>query len=189
MTVLVVDGLGHGPQAEEAAQAAVAETRRLLESQPDTPLERVIQACHRALSGTRGAAVALCRLDPDRGRALFSGVGNISMTMFPERKGVGISLPGVVGYRVRKTRVFETALAAGDTLALFTDGVSSRFSRRKYAGLPLEQMVEQAVAEHGKDHDDVTLLVLQVEAPGVEEEEIPDGAGERIRQETGGRAP
>lgn len=177
VTVLLVDGLGHGPRAAEAAQATLEETRRALTAQPDAPLERVLMSCHRALAGTRGAAVALCRFDPDHGRVLFSGVGNVAMTAWPDRKGLGISMPGVVGYRLRKTRVFETELGAGDLVAIYSDGISSRFSLRDYAKLSIEEIVARAEVDHAKDHDDVTLLVARVD-PAPAAAELAGGGAE-----------
>ena len=60
--VLVVDGLGHGPQAAEAAREAV---RVFREMAPLGPAE-IIQAAHAALRSTRGAALAVARIDGER---------------------------------------------------------------------------------------------------------------------------
>src|SRR5256884_7303297 len=49
--VAVVDGLGHGAEAASAAKAAVAALERHPTESPAPLLER----CHRALNGTRGA--------------------------------------------------------------------------------------------------------------------------------------
>src|SRR5204862_2676535 len=53
--VAVVDGLGHGAEAATAAQAAVAALERHATESP-VPL---IQRCHRALQGTRGAVMSV----------------------------------------------------------------------------------------------------------------------------------
>lgn len=164
LTAVVVDGLGHGPDAELAAQTALSHVRSQLASRPDRPIEELMQGCHRALAGTRGAAVALCRLEPDRGRMLFCGVGNVGMRSHPDHRGLGISLPGVVGYRMRRVRVFESELCAGDLVTIFTDGISSRFPLGALASLPVEELVARVEAEHGKAHDDATLVALRVAA-------------------------
>src|SRR5882672_3326043 len=51
--VAVVDGLGHGAEAATVAQAAVTALER---HATESPL-RLIERCHRALQGTRGAVI------------------------------------------------------------------------------------------------------------------------------------
>jgi serine phosphatase RsbU (regulator of sigma subunit) len=164
--VLVADGLGHGPAAAEASQRAVAHTRKLLATDPSAGLRQILESCHRALAGTRGAALALCRLLPGAGKLRFSGVGNVALSIHPERRGLGISMPGVVGYRMRKTQVFESALEPGDLVLLYSDGISSRFSLKSLAALPLNQLVERLEADHGKSHDDATVVAVRVASNG-----------------------
>src|SRR2546426_3567889 len=53
--VAVVDGLGHGAEAATAAQAAVAALERHATESPIALIER----CHRALKGTRGAVMSV----------------------------------------------------------------------------------------------------------------------------------
>src|SRR2546428_5997731 len=53
--VAVVDGLGHGAEAATAAQAAVAALERHATESPVALVER----CHRALKGTRGAVMSV----------------------------------------------------------------------------------------------------------------------------------
>src|SRR2546429_1989949 len=60
--VAVVDGLGHGAEAATAAQAAVAALERHATESP-VPL---LQRCHRALQGTRGAVVSVAGVAPPR---------------------------------------------------------------------------------------------------------------------------
>jgi hypothetical protein len=88
----------------------------------------------------------------------------VGLRCHPERHGLGISLPGVVGYRMRKVRVFESELQAGDLVTIFTDGVSSRFPLQPFASLPVEDLAERVETEHCKDHDDATLLVIRITA-------------------------
>ena len=56
--VLVVDGLGHGPLAADAATRAGA----VFDESPFDDAEALIERAHRALSGTRGAALAVARM-------------------------------------------------------------------------------------------------------------------------------
>jgi hypothetical protein len=52
--VAVVDGLGHGAEAANAAKVAV----RALERGGDRPLAQLFRDCHQSLIGTRGAVIS-----------------------------------------------------------------------------------------------------------------------------------
>src|SRR5689334_20211949 len=69
----VVDGLGHGQEALEAATAAIA----VLESYEGEPLTTLVKQCHEALMRTRGAVMAVATLDMLRGQLNWVGVGSI----------------------------------------------------------------------------------------------------------------
>ena len=55
----VLDGLGHGELAAEAADCGV----RILGDARGEALDTLIQSCHRGLSNTRGAAMTLAHID------------------------------------------------------------------------------------------------------------------------------
>src|SRR2546426_6795505 len=67
--VAVVDGLGHGAEAATAAQAAVAALERHATESPVALVER----CHRALKGTRGAGMSVAVVG--RPQRSVTGVG------------------------------------------------------------------------------------------------------------------
>src|ERR1700737_1435595 len=68
----VLDGLGHGA---EAAQAANRGVDTLLAARSE-PLDVLVQRCHRALSCTRGAAMTLAHIDFQTDTLSWLGVGN-----------------------------------------------------------------------------------------------------------------
>ncbi len=73
--VLVCDGLGHGPLAAAAAEAAVSAFR----VRPGRPPAGVVRApAPRDVSHTRGAALAVAELDPAAGLLHYAGLGNIA---------------------------------------------------------------------------------------------------------------
>src|SRR5215471_14737061 len=72
--VLVVDGLGHGPAAADAAHAVVQACRRHSTRTP----EELLAAAHAAAQRTRGAAVGLAEIDAAAQVLRFAGVGNIA---------------------------------------------------------------------------------------------------------------
>ncbi len=73
-TVLVVDGSGHGPEAARAARLAT----QIFGEHLDEDCERLVERLHRGLAQTRGAALAVARVDGGRNLVRFVGVGNIA---------------------------------------------------------------------------------------------------------------
>ncbi len=165
LTILVVDGVGHGPEAESAARRTVEVVTSALAATPATGLDELMQACHVALQGTRGAAVALLRVHTVEARVEFCGVGNVAIQAAPRRKGLGVSLPGTVGYRMRQPVVFASPLAPGDTFSLTTDGISSGFDLDEVVGVPAESAARSALSRFGKKHDDATAVVVRFLRP------------------------
>ncbi len=164
LTVVIVDGVGHGPLAHAAARAAVESIRASLGRTPGADLCGVLRECHLALRGTPGAAVGLCRFDPERGNASYVGVGNTSFLRYPNRSGTGVSLPGIVGFRMRTLRTFDTELVGGDLYVFHTDGVSRSLDPSAYARMPLQFAAKQALGEHGKLTDDAAVFMLRFRA-------------------------
>src|SRR5437899_10250107 len=71
--VAVVDGLGHGAEAASAAQAAVA----ALERHASESLVGLVERCHRALKGTRGAVMSVAAFSRHDRSMTWVGVGNV----------------------------------------------------------------------------------------------------------------
>lgn len=78
ISLAVADGLGHGAEAHAAAVAALDVLRRRSGLMPAALMELT----HAALRATRGAALALVRLDLRRNGLTFCGTGNISAVAF-----------------------------------------------------------------------------------------------------------
>ncbi|MET7656741.1 ATP-binding SpoIIE family protein phosphatase [Streptomyces sp. NPDC005486] len=126
LTLMLADGLGHGPEAARASTAAVREVHRSAHLPPAELLRRLDEA----LRGTRGAAVAVAQLDVAAGRLRFAGIGNIGARL---RQGDSwrhlLSRPGIVGtHRPSTLPVTEVAWAADRVLVLHSDGLPSRWA-------------------------------------------------------------
>ena len=72
--LIVADGLGHGIQAAEASAEAISAFRTSNGNHSDA----LVQKVHRALRGTRGAAVAVASLDRAKRCVRYAGIGNIA---------------------------------------------------------------------------------------------------------------
>jgi anti-sigma regulatory factor (Ser/Thr protein kinase) len=127
---LVADGLGHGPDAARASLTAT----RVLENRPDDEPADTIQACHRALAPTRGAAVAVAKIATDK--VGFAGVGNIACRI--EAGAVRrqlVSHNGTLGHVMRRVQQFDLPLPTDALLLLHSDGLATHWNLADYPGL------------------------------------------------------
>jgi hypothetical protein len=162
LAVVVADGLGHGPLAAEAAEAACA----VFEADPFAGPRAMIEAMHGATGGTRGAAVAVARIDAAAGRLTFAGVGNISGTLMgadaEDRRGL-MSHNGTVGHQVRKVQEIEYPWGPAAVLVLHSDGLQTRWALEKYPGLVRRHPAVIAgllYRDFRRGRDDATVVVV-----------------------------
>lgn len=134
VTLMLADGLGHGPEAARASSAAVAALYRWAHLSPAESLGRL----HDALKGTRGAAVALAQLDLSTGRLRFTGIGNVGARLRTDGTWRHLlSRPGIVGvHRPTTLREEEADWTDDPLLILHTDGLPSRWTPPSGPGLP-----------------------------------------------------
>ncbi|MFE0810404.1 SpoIIE family protein phosphatase [Streptomyces sp. NPDC058794] len=126
VTLMLADGLGHGPEAARASTAAVEALRGAAHLPPAEALRRL----DTALSGTRGAAVAVAQVDAGASVLRFAGVGNVGARLC--ERGTWrhlVSRPGIVGtHRPATLREEETTWADDRVLVLHSDGLPSRWT-------------------------------------------------------------
>jgi serine phosphatase RsbU (regulator of sigma subunit) len=159
--IAVIDGLGHGEGAAEAASAALAS----LSSQPGLDPAAALRQCHEALHGTRGAAMSIVSIDPAAGRLVFAGVGNVEARLWQAGQEKHISSArGIVGVVLPKIRPEELALAEGWRLVMHTDGVSARFNLAELAerDADLQALANAILDGWGRTSDDATVVVAGV---------------------------
>ncbi|MEZ4379747.1 MAG: SpoIIE family protein phosphatase [Nannocystaceae bacterium] len=154
--IAVVDGLGHGPHAEDAAVAAV----EYIEEHRRDALEAIIQGCDKAIRGTRGAVLTLVRIRRSSGEAWHAAIGNVEARFAGSGDVPLLTTPGVVGARVRKIRERAFEFLPGSTLILHTDGISSRFPFGELHGQSAAAIARVLLHEHAKDHDDAGCAVV-----------------------------
>jgi anti-sigma regulatory factor (Ser/Thr protein kinase) len=161
MRVLVIDGLGHGPDAAEAARRA---TRVFRDHPAESPSE-VVDRIHDRLRATRGAAGALAELDRAQRLVRFAGIGNIGgaiVTDGPTRSMV--SHHGILGHQLRAVREFTYEWPLGSTVVLYSDGMTSRWSLDRYPGITTRHPMLAAgllYRDFRREHDDSTIVVVR----------------------------
>jgi anti-sigma regulatory factor (Ser/Thr protein kinase) len=160
-TVCVVDGLGHGPLAAEAAKAAT----KIVAARHELAPADLMQRLHEALRPTRGAAAAIADVDARRGIVRYCGVGNIAATILANGATRSlVSHHGTLGHDARRIAEFQYPWSASSTLVLNSDGLVSNWSLARYPGLA-ERAASLVAAVLYRDcrrqRDDTTVLVVR----------------------------
>jgi anti-sigma regulatory factor (Ser/Thr protein kinase) len=159
-TLLLVDGLGHGPDAAEAAVEAV----RLFHRFGAHRLPALLDYIHGGLRATRGAAVSLARLEESSRKILFSGIGNVAGVLLANgdlRRMV--SMPGTAGHNARKIQSFDYPFPSG-LVILHSDGLVSSWTLEKYPDLAARHpslIAAVLYRDLTRGRDDATVLVAK----------------------------
>jgi phosphoserine phosphatase RsbX len=156
----LVDVLGHGIEAHEVALSA----QKYLEQNYRNALPDVMQGLHTCLKGTRGAVVALCRLNTKTGELIYLGIGNITVRIFGPRNARFVLGDGIVGYMMTTPREQIFKLFAGDILVMYSDGIKEHFEPYECRGLLTGTAKSIAVGllnQFGKKDDDASCIALR----------------------------
>ena len=158
----VVDGLGHGHGAHEAASAAV----EVLEQWRGESLGELVPAVHDALRVTRGAVMGAVVLDPAREAFNYAGVGNIEVRVLGSADPPARPIPanGTLGARLPNVRVWPHRWTEGSTLVIASDGVSATWDAAAYPGLVARSpqlLAGVLLRDFGRNSDDATVLVYR----------------------------
>jgi hypothetical protein len=160
-TVLLADGLGHGPHAAEASDLAAEVAMR----EPARAAGMLMDDVHAALRATRGAAVAVVCFDMLHERLQFAGIGNISAHLFQgEQRRQLVSHNGIVGSNMRKVQEFPANWDSTATMVLHSDGLTSRWNIDDYPGLLQchpSLLAGVLYRDFRRGRDDVSVLVLR----------------------------
>jgi anti-sigma regulatory factor (Ser/Thr protein kinase) len=159
--VLVVDGLGHGPDAAAAARIAV----RLFRESRGATIEDGMQRMHDGLRATRGASLGIAELDAERRLVSFVGVGNVA-AMVASAAGTRhlVSHNGTAGHQLRRIQVFTAPWPAGALVLLHSDGLASHWTLDRYPGLSARYPTLVAgvlYRDHRRGRDDTTVVVAR----------------------------
>lgn len=160
--VVVADGLGHGPNAAEAANAAV----RTFDATRGRGPEAILKEAHGALSSTRGAAVAVASVQRASRRLKYAGIGNIAGYLISAGSSRGLmSHNGIVGAAVRRVQSLDYEWPGDPAmLVMHSDGIRSRWSLDGYHGLAARHpsvIAALVCRDFRRGKDDATVVVLR----------------------------
>jgi anti-sigma regulatory factor (Ser/Thr protein kinase) len=162
LTLLVVDGLGHGPEAAKASFAGVGAFR------PGMPPDAILSDVHLALQSTRGAAGSCAVVDLEAQSVSFAGVGNVAgaiVTVSGTRNLVTqngtLGAPHGAGGRIRS---FDYPWIGGACLVMWTDGLTTHTNPQGYPGLIARHPCLVAAVlyrDFVRGRDDATVVVAK----------------------------
>jgi len=159
--IIVVDGLGHGKEAEIASQIAISTVKTNL----DMPYAKLFPLLHTSLRGSRGVALMAIRLDKVNRLIHYCGVGNIEATILPQQTSTPQSRPGVLGSGILPALLINTLpWPLNGVLILHSDGVSRRWrtdpliQQHMHKPLLLSHLL---LRDYGRYTDDATVFILQ----------------------------
>ena len=160
-TLLLVDGSGHGPLAARAAETAA----RAFADNIDKECVPLVEAIHRALAPTRGAALAVARIDRDAQVVRFVGVGNIGAVLANGGEARRMaSYNGTAGHVAPRIREFTYPFTGRPLVILHSDGLSARWEIDAYPGLAASHpslVAGVLFRHHRRDRDDATVVAMR----------------------------
>jgi hypothetical protein len=159
-TLIVVDGLGHGPLAAEAARAVCD----AFQARADAAPAAILEYAHGMARSTRGAAASVARIDNSTRKVTFSGIGNVSGWLWSDA-GLHPMLGnhGTLGHAFSRAREETYVLPEGGSVILATDGLKSRWELDRYPGLARCSAATTATLiwrDFARGRDDATVAVL-----------------------------
>jgi anti-sigma regulatory factor (Ser/Thr protein kinase) len=161
-TLLVADGSGHGTHAAAAATAAVGAFATHIELECVPLAERI----HRALAPTRGAAIAVLRVDEGQQLIRFVGVGNIAAALISggEMRRM-VSHNGTAGHVAPRIREFTYPYSGAPLVVLHSDGISAKWEAATYPGLAANHpalIAGVVYRDCRRGRDDATVVAMRM---------------------------
>jgi negative regulator of sigma-B (phosphoserine phosphatase) len=162
-----IDGVGHGTEAARASRRAAAMVR----GRPSADLELLVQRCHAALQGTRGAAISLALVSPSERAMTWLGVGNVEGRVLSgdpsatRPKGSLALRNGVPGHELPAVKAATLAIRPGDVLVLATDGIHRAFADSLDTSGSARAISERILADHWKPPDDALVVAVRYLGP------------------------
>lgn len=160
---MVVDGLGHGAGAAEAADEAVATVSRFAKESAS----QIIVRTHDALKKTRGAAMSIAIVDHERLVMTYAGIGNVSGTLLNGQSSRSlVSQNGTLGAVLpRNPQEYTFPISRETVLLMFSDGLTTKTSPIGYPGLQVRHpslMAGVLFRDFSRHRDDATIMIAPI---------------------------
>jgi len=159
----VIDGIGHGTEADRAAHVAAD----VLEKHANESTISLMRLCHAALAETRGAVVTLACLNFAENTMNWLGVGNVEGRLFradpnvlPSHENI-LLRGGLIGYQLPSLHASVLPVMRGDLLLFATDGLHVGFDQRINLIESPRQIADGIMSRHFKGTDDGLVLAVR----------------------------
>jgi phosphoserine phosphatase RsbX len=161
----MIDGLGHGEEAEKAGKGAL----QFVEEHLSLDFQKLFAGCDSAIRSTRGVAMGIARIEKSSRILHFAGIGNtrsfVSSTDRRQPKTLN-SDRGIIGGGFRRLVPDMLQLKTGDTIVMSTDGIAERVDIKGYS-LEIvgdaQKLAETILEDWGRTTDDRAVLVMIVD--------------------------
>jgi anti-sigma regulatory factor (Ser/Thr protein kinase) len=159
--LMVADGLGHGPEAAEASQAALD----TFAEDPMSDLRQMLQATHTRLRSTRGAAVMVLQADVGAATIRSVGAGNVMARLVSGVSDRAILCQhGTAGVTIRTPEETSTPWPEHAILVVYSDGIETRWKAEALMpvlGRDPALAAALLTRHHCRGRDDATVAVLR----------------------------
>ncbi len=162
--LLVVDGLGHGLLAHDAATMAIDTFKSAAGREPVD----VLRAMHPAMRSSRGATASVFTVDSRARCVTYCGIGNIGAAVVTaDRSNRLVSLNGTVGREPVQFKQFEAEWGPSAILIAHSDGLTTHW-RLDQPGLLAKDptlIAAELFRDYARELDDVTVVVTRQRPP------------------------
>jgi anti-sigma regulatory factor (Ser/Thr protein kinase) len=162
-TIMLADGLGHGPEANKAVNEAETAFRFTLEESPSEMLRYI----HGAIKKTRGAVMTILCYDHAKKQWCSTGVGNIALRFNgPVNFKNQMSYNGIVGHNIPNTMNDQRYTSEEYNVAILcSDGIKTRWEVSKYPMIfrhDLSILAAAVYKDHARRTDDMSVVVAKI---------------------------
>lgn len=161
--LLEMDGLGHGPEANDAVKEAV----RAFQLCPYHSPSEIIRYIHEAIKKTRGGVGAVAVYDFHLKQWLVAGIGNITIKLVNavEVKNL-MSYNGTIGHNIPEL-ILDQKIKTDNfkQVIMCSDGIKSRWELSKYPGIHRydPSIIAAAIYKDYASHtDDMSVVIAKI---------------------------
>lgn len=167
LLVGVIDGLGHGEFAHQAAE----KIKHYVISHSHLPLERIFLGASRESRAGRGGVMALGRLSVENRiiNLSYASIGNVEARVVGETVQTLPVRRGILGKGTIHPKVHKQKIQENDRLVFFSDGISTQWNNEI-----IQQLRSIDKRNSGRDlfnglvksNDDATLVIVKQNTVG-----------------------
>jgi anti-sigma regulatory factor (Ser/Thr protein kinase) len=162
--ILLVDGLGHGVQAAEASEEAVA----VFWKRVDRPPGEILSYVHEGLRKTRGAVAAVAEIRPHEEILTYAAVGNTAASVVNSLGSRSlVAHSGTLGVAAPKIQEFKIGWSPDSILIMHSDGLQTRWDLSSYSGLLARHPAIIGAAlfrDFRRQRDDASVVIAKAAA-------------------------